>query len=95
MFLSDEVGRTIAESLAGATRREVPVRVVYDAIGSSGASEKIFQMMREAGVQVEVFRPVAPWRKQSGLLGRNHRKNLIIDGRIAFMGGMNIGSVWS
>lgn len=60
MFLSDDVGWAIAESLAVAVCREVPVRVVYDAIGSLNASEQMFQMMRDAGVQVEVFRPGAP-----------------------------------
>ena len=46
-------------------------------------------------VEVRVFRPVAPWRKRSGILGRNHRKNLIVDGRVAYTGGMNLDSVWS
>ncbi|MEJ6646551.1 MAG: hypothetical protein QNL24_04425, partial [Akkermansiaceae bacterium] len=44
---------------------------------------------------MRVFRPVAPWRKRSGILGRNHRKNLIVDGRVAYTGGMNLDSVWS
>lgn len=95
MFLSDGVGTTIANALSEKARSGVPVRVVYDAIGSAEASEEIFDEMRKAGVRVEVFRPVAPWRKRSGILGRNHRKNLIIDGRVAFTGGMNLGEVWS
>ena len=95
MFLSDEVGWTLAESFAGVARRGIPVRLVYDAIGSSEAKEEMFEMMRSAGVEVRVFRPVAPWRKRSGILGRNHRKNLIVDDRFAFTGGMNLGSVWS
>lgn len=95
MFQSDEVGWAMAEAFAGAARRGIPVRLVYDAIGSGEASPEIFAMMLEAGVEVECFRPVAPWRKRSGILGRNHRKNLIIDGRIAFTGGMNLGAAWS
>ena len=95
MFLSDEVGWALAEAFAGAARRGIPVRLAYDAIGSSQASEEMFEMVRKAGVEVKTFRPVAPWRKRSGILGRNHRKNLIVDGRIAFTGGMNIGAVWS
>ncbi|MFT6239072.1 MAG: cardiolipin synthase [Paracoccaceae bacterium] len=95
MFLSDRVGRAIAEELGRKARSGVPVRVVYDAIGSAEAEDEMFEEMRAAGVRVEIFRPVAPWRKRSGILGRNHRKNLIIDGRVAFTGGMNLGEVWS
>jgi len=95
MFLSDRVGREMAEALSKKAREGVMVRVVYDAIGSVEADEEIFDEMREAGVAVEVFRPVAPWRKRSGILGRNHRKNLIIDGRVAFTGGMNLSEVFS
>jgi cardiolipin synthase len=95
MFLSDGVGRMVAGALSVKAREGVRVRVVYDAIGSLWADEGMFEEMRGAGVQVEVFRPVAPWRKRSGILGRNHRKNLIVDGRVAFTGGMNLGEVWS
>ncbi len=95
MFLSDQVGQEIARALSRKARTGVAVRVVYDAIGSAEADELMFEQMRDAGVRVEVFRPVAPWRKRSGILGRNHRKNLIIDGRVAFTGGMNLGEVWS
>jgi len=95
MFLSDVVGWMFAKVLCDKAKEGVSVRVVYDAIGSSEAESELFAMMKSAGVEVRVFRPVAPWRKRSGILGRNHRKNLIVDGRIAFTGGMNIGSVWS
>jgi len=95
MFLSDSVGWAIAESLADRARAGISVCVVYDAIGSLESGEQMFTMMQEAGVEVRIFRPVAPWRKRSGILGRNHRKNLIVDGRIAFTGGMNLGEVWS
>ncbi len=95
MFLSDEVGWNLARAFAAKAKEGIPVRVVYDAIGSSDADDEMFDMMREAGADVFVFRPVAPWRKRSGILGRNHRKNLIVDGRIAFTGGMNLGDPWS
>ncbi len=95
MFLSDGIGLMIAKALSDKAKEGIRVRVVYDAIGSLSADERMFEEMREAGVQVEIFRPVAPWRKRSGILGRNHRKNLIVDGRVAFTGGMNLGEVWS
>ncbi len=95
MFLSDDLGWEIARAFARCAQRGVAARLIYDAIGSSEADEAMFEMMSEAGVDVHIFRPVAPWRKRSGILGRNHRKNLIIDGRIAFTGGMNLGGPWS
>jgi len=95
MFLSDGVGRSIAGALSEKARSGVPVRVVYDAIGSAEADERMFEEMREAGAQVEIFRPVAPWRKRSGILGRNHRKNLLIAGRGACPGGLHTREVWS
>ena len=95
MFLSDETGWRIANALMERARAGIPVCLVYDAIGSSEADEEMFDEMRNAGVNVEVFRPVAPWRKRSGILGRNHRKSLIVDGRVAYTGGMNLGNNWS
>ncbi|MEJ6582262.1 MAG: phosphatidylserine/phosphatidylglycerophosphate/cardiolipin synthase family protein [Akkermansiaceae bacterium] len=95
LFFSDTVGKRFAGLLSDKAREGIPVRVVYDAIGSIEASARMFEGMEKAGVVVEVFRPVAPWRKRSGILGRNHRKNLIIDGRVAFTGGVNLGDNWS
>jgi len=95
LFFSDVVGKRFAGLLSEKAREGIPVRVVYDAIGSIEASDRMFEEMEKAGVVVEIFRPVAPWRKRSGILGRNHRKNLIIDGRIAFTGGVNLGDHWS
>ncbi|NWK57045.1 phosphatidylserine/phosphatidylglycerophosphate/cardiolipin synthase family protein [Verrucomicrobiaceae bacterium N1E253] len=95
MFLSDTTGSRFAHALADKARQGVPVRVIYDAIGSSAASEALWSAMREAGVELIEYRPVWFWKKGAGILGRNHRKNLIIDSRIAFTGGMNIGDAWS
>jgi len=95
LFFSDVVGKRFAGLLSEKAREGIPVRVVYDAVGSIEASDGMFEEMQKAGVVVEVFRPVAPWRKRSGILGRNHRKNLIVDGRVAFTGGVNLGDDWS
>lgn len=95
MFLSDDIGQIFADTLSAKARSGVPVHVIFDSIGSSEADPMIWALMRDAGVHVAEFRPVAPWRKRAGLLGRNHRKNLIIDGHTGFTGGMNIGNPWS
>ena len=95
MFLSDTIGKTFADALSVKAREGITVRVIYDSIGSSAANPMQWANMREAGVQVIEYRPVAPWRKRAGIFGRNHRKNLIVDGIIGFTGGMNIGDPWS
>lgn len=95
MFLSDQTGKRFAEALAQKAREDIPVRVLYDAIGSLETNKMQWARMRDAGVSVVEFRPVAFWRKRSGILGRNHRKNLIIDGVTGFTGGMNIADMWS
>jgi len=95
MFFSDHTGSKFAEALSQKAREGIPVRLLYDAIGSLDADKMQWADMRDAGVSVVEYRPVAFWRKRSGFFGRNHRKNLIIDGAIAFTGGMNIGDAWS
>ena len=95
MFLSDAIGNAFAEALSSKAKEGIPVRVIYDSIGSSAANSMQWATMRDAGVKVIEYHPVAPWRKRAGIFGRNHRKNLIIDGIIGFTGGMNLGDPWS
>ena len=95
MFLSDHTGSRFAHALMEKAREGIPVRVLYDAIGSIEADKMQWGKMRDTGVTAVEFRPVAFWRKRSGVFGRNHRKNLIIDGAIGFTGGMNIADMWS
>jgi len=99
MFLSDDIGRKFAEALSDKAREGIPVRVVFDSIGSSSAYVMQWAQMRDAGVEVVEYRPAGIWRgfwgKRSGIIGRNHRKNLIVDNVIGFTGGMNIGNQWS
>lgn len=95
MFFSDNIGRKFADALSQKASHGIPVRVLYDAIGSLETDSMQWANMRDAGVTVVEYRPVAFWRKRSGIFGRNHRKNLIIDGAIAFTGGMNIADPWS
>lgn len=95
MFFDDRTGTLFQQAFLAAVKRGVAVRVAYDAIGSAETSGTFFETMETGGVEVCCFRPVAPWRKRSGVLGRNHRKNLIVDGEVAFAGGMNIADPWS
>jgi cardiolipin synthase len=95
MFLSDQIGQTFAAALSKKAREGIPVRVIYDAIGSFDTDVMQWANMRDAGVKVAEYHPVGIWRKHAGIPGRNHRKNLITDGTTGFTGGMNIGNPWS
>ncbi len=91
IFSSDNVGMLVAEKLAQKARAGVEVNVIYDSVGSIGASSQMFALMRNAGVEVIEYHPFVPWRKYWGLSFRDHRKILVVDGIKAFVGGINIG----
>ena len=97
-FGSDEVGWRFAEALMDCARRGVPVALVYDAVGSWDADPAVFGAMRQAGVHVIDYHPIAPWRRRFrvGVVNRrNHRKMLVVDRRIGFCGGINLALPWA
>ena len=96
-FGSDVIGRTFAAALGAAARRGVEVSIIFDAVGSVGASAEMFAELSRAGAQVIEFNPIAPWKRRfrlSKLTRRDHRKILVIDGQIGFTGGINIADYW-
>lgn len=95
MFLSDETAWTFAKALAEKAREGVVVRLIYDAVGSLNARASIFAFLREAGVEILEYRPLAPWKRRFGIFGRNHRKILVIDDDVGYVGGFNLGNFWS
>jgi cardiolipin synthase A/B len=86
----------IAERLAALLERKVAqgikASVLYDAVGSLKTPPEYFKRMRESGVKVCAFNPVG---KLDALNNRNHRKILVVDGRIAFTGGINISQAYA
>ncbi len=90
IFRSDKVGWAIAEKLAAAAKRGVEVNFLYDAIGCLTTDKKIFTFLKTSGVEVLEFRPLVPWRLFWNITLRDHRKILVIDGKRAFIGGLNI-----
>jgi cardiolipin synthase len=97
-FHSDRIGTIFAEALCEKAREGVRVQIIYDAVGSWEARLGMFDEMRAAGVEVYQFNPIAPWRKRFnvGVVNRrDHRKLLIVDGRVFFTGGINIGDAWA
>lgn len=95
IFNSDEVGWRIAKLLVKKALSGVEVNVVYDAVGCIGTSSSLFNYLREGGVEVIEYHPFIPWRKFWNISLRDHRKILIIDGRVAFIGGLNIGNEYA
>lgn len=96
-FGSDTIGRKFAAALAAAALRGVEVSIIFDAVGSVGASAEMFTELIRAGAQVIEFNPIAPWKRRfrlSKLTRRDHRKILVVDGRIGFTGGINIADYW-
>ena len=92
IFTDDEVGQQFASLLIDARRRGVVVNVIYDSFGSKDTSSKFFEGLRQAGVSVVEFNPINPFEARHwwSVKHRDHRKLLIIDGKTAFTGGINI-----
>jgi cardiolipin synthase A/B len=90
IFDNDRNGREFAEALGQAVQRGVQVRVLIDAAGTHYSVPSIMHPLHHARVRTGRFLPtMAPWRLMSMNL-RNHRKIMVVDGRIGFTGGMNL-----
>jgi cardiolipin synthase len=87
----DKYGREMVELLADAAKRGVEVRVLADQFGNSRLDAAFFKPMTDAGGQFAFFKTGNPMRNRWNFNLRNHRKLQIFDGRIAFVGGMNLG----
>ena len=90
----DRTGARFAEALRERTSKGVQARVLYDALGSWGTPERYWRMLRQAGVEVRAFHPLATTRPLD-LLSRNHRKMLVVDGTYAIIGGICLGDEWA
>ncbi len=94
IYWSGEIGREFSEALAERARAGVPVHVTIDWAGSVKLEQQLVDDMRDAGVHVERYRPLR-WYNLRRLNNRTHRKLLIIDGRMAFTGGVGIADQWT
>jgi len=93
----DEVGRKLADALIAKQAQGVQVNLIHDAVGTLGTAKEYFQRLSDAGINVLAFNPVNPLEAKAGwtVNQRDHRKLLVIDGRSAVLGGINISSVYS
>ena len=92
IFRDDQTGQEFATALSDAHKRGVQVRVLVDSVGSGYILSPIYHRLKAEGVPAARFLHTwVPWRMPF-LNMRNHRKMLVVDGRLAFTGGMNIAS---
>jgi cardiolipin synthase len=93
----DEVGRRFATELKAARARGVVVNLIYDSVGSMDTPKAYFDDLAAHGVNTLQFNPIDPLeaRVEWDVDSRDHRKLTVVDGRTAFVGGINISSVYS
>jgi cardiolipin synthase len=91
IFADDETGSLVADALARAAARGVAVHLLIDGFGARDFAPRFRTMLAEAGVRVLVYRPkISPWTLRRNRLRRMHRKLACVDGRHAFIGGINV-----
>lgn len=93
----EEVGKKFADALMNKQRSGVQVNLMYDSVGSISTPKEFFKTLKDTGINVLEFNPVNPLAGRKGwdVNERDHRKLLIVDGQTAFVGGINISSVYS
>ncbi len=91
-FEREGVGTRFLAALTAAAQRGVEVRVIVDGWGTIGESGALSDTLRAAGAKVRVYNPLSSLF--TGRAWRNHRKILLVDDRVAFLGGINIGDVY-
>jgi cardiolipin synthase len=93
IYWSGDIGQQMAEALAERAGAGVTVSVIIDWAGSVKMDAALLDLMQRAGVRVERYRPLR-WYQLGRLNNRTHRKLLIVDGRIAFTGGVGVADHW-
>jgi len=93
----DEIGRKFTDLLLQKQAEGVQVNIIYDSVGSKKTPESFFKHLRDGGIQVVEFSPISLLKSRGEwfLINPDHRKILIIDGKVAIIGGINISNVYS
>lgn len=98
IFDQDELGEQFANLLLDKQRQGVTVNIIYDSVGTIGVPQAFFDRMRAGGIRLVAFNPVNPAKVRGNgwkINNRDHRKILIVDGKVAFTGGINISDTYS
>ena len=90
IFLDDKIGTEISDILKNKAQQGLEVKVIYDHVGSFSASNSFFKKMEASGIEVHPFFRVNFPQFANRINWRNHRKIVVIDGEIGYIGGMNI-----
>ena len=93
IYWSGDIGRQFAEVLSERAQAGVSVKVVIDWAGSIKMEDALLEQLREAGVEVRMYRPLK-WYNLGRLNNRTHRKLLVVDGTVGFTGGVGIADQW-
>lgn len=94
IYWSGQIGKEFADALSERARSGVKVHILIDWVGSQRMEAKLLDEMREAGVQIEKYHPLA-WYSLDKLNNRTHRKLLVTDGKVGFTGGVGIADEWN
>jgi cardiolipin synthase A/B len=98
IFDQDELGEQFASLLLDKQRQGVTVNIIYDSVGTIGVPQAFFERMRAGGIGLVAFNPINPAKVRGNgwkVNNRDHRKILIVDGKVAFTGGINISDTYS
>lgn len=97
IYGADEIGRRFGDLLAEKRKQGVEVRVLYDSVGSMDTPKDFFEQLRQQGIEVREFRPMNPIKNPRiwDIHNRDHRKIVVVDGKVGFTGGINIDSTYS
>lgn len=98
IFEDDDIGKQFADLLLERQAAGVQVNLIYDSVGCLNTPREFFERLRSGGIHVLEFNPVNPLvgnKKEWLLNNRDHRKLLVVDGRMAFIGGINISESYS
>jgi len=98
IFEDDEIGKQFADLLLERQAEGVQVNLIYDSVGCLNTPKEFFARLSAGGIQLlefNVLNPMAGEKKEWLLNNRDHRKLLVVDGRIAFIGGINISESYS
>ena len=87
----DRAGRELRDVLIAKANEGVTVRFLYDSFGSFFLKQRFLRPMVQAGISVRTFLPGQTFRERWSINNRSHRKIVVVDGKVGFTGGMNIG----
>ncbi|HZA93283.1 MAG TPA: phospholipase D-like domain-containing protein, partial [Gemmatimonadales bacterium] len=94
IFWSGEIAQRFADAFSERARAGVPTHLVLDWLGSKKMDRKHLEQMRQAGVEIVRYRPIR-WYNLDRLNKRTHRKIMVVDGKIGFVGGIGIADPYS